>query len=362
MGVVAVCVLVNDRTPTYYRSTWLTEAEAQKNFCTTGDHLHCVCSPVREALSGNGVCEDGGAGSVAQETHKMPCSKAEVLVHTLTHADCSRIGLEVTALNVTDVMTKFEYMEYMTENTAGPILCRTGMDDNSVYSFVGSLLYGDDKETLLHRCDAGVDGTTGWGYYCYCAPSALDIQCAYGTDCGDCGARIMLPFAPPPPPPVPPGPPPTPPPRPPPIPPLSPPPRPPVAPDKLVVCYDNCIRWGINGYRDFSIDGSCDDTGDNSHSDFCTLGSDCTDCGKRIVPTRSILYTQCSIVISARRGGTVDPKNYVQLSEVSFFDVFGNPVTVANTTNPGGSYPSNENPSQVSDNDVKTKWLGAAAG
>ena len=75
-------------------------------------------------------------------------------------------------------------------------------------------------------------------------------------------------------------------------------------------------------------------------------------------PTPLLLYTQCTIVISALRGGT---SGIVQLSELSFFDVFGDLVAVGSTTNPGGDYPAGEGPSEATDGSTSTKWLGAAA-
>lgn len=38
-------------------------------------------------------------------------------------------------------------------------------------------------------------------------------------------------------------------------------------------CEDSCI---------FANDGECDDGGQDSQSDYCDWGTDCTDCGKRI--------------------------------------------------------------------------------
>lgn len=44
-----------------------------------------------------------------------------------------------------------------------------------------------------------------------------------------------------------------------------------------VVCEDTC--------RAFNNDGECDDGGENSDTDLCKIGTDCSDCGARIVIT-----------------------------------------------------------------------------
>jgi hypothetical protein len=44
-----------------------------------------------------------------------------------------------------------------------------------------------------------------------------------------------------------------------------------------IVCEDAC--------RAFNNDGECDDGGDGSDTDICRIGTDCSDCGERIVKT-----------------------------------------------------------------------------
>lgn len=41
-------------------------------------------------------------------------------------------------------------------------------------------------------------------------------------------------------------------------------------------CEDSCF---------FSMDGECDDGGIGSSSDYCNFGTDCSDCGTRVVKT-----------------------------------------------------------------------------
>ena len=119
-------------------------------------------------------------------------------------------------------------------------------------------------------------------------PNSVDHLCAYGTDCTDCGARALNPppalpppSAPPPltpprlpppdaPPPTPPGAPPTPPPAHPPPPPFSP---------GGYLCTDTCTASDIDGPRDYTNDGFCDDGRTGASSSVCALGTDCTDCG-----------------------------------------------------------------------------------
>ena len=280
--VSGYCVVLADGSAV--ASAWLADAEEQTTHCSTDSH--CVCRPAREALSGNGVCEDGGPGSEPQPTHKVPCDQYEVLNHTLTHGECAVVGQGVAEAG--DGLEAFDYVA--AADTEGAILCQT-VPPSSIsyaarkYRFRGDPLYGAlMTDTSRHFCDYGVEGLY-WGYYCYCAPSALDIRCPYGSDCGDCGRRSVLPFAPPPPPPLPPGSPPNVPPRPPPHPPPPPSPPPPAAPGSLVVCYDSCLRpWTAAQYFDFADDGSCDDSGADSRSGLCALGNDCSDCGARVVP------------------------------------------------------------------------------
>ena len=75
-------------------------------------------------------------------------------------------------------------------------------------------------------------------------PGAEFDHCAYGSDCTDCGNR---PDRPSPPPPIPPG---------------------------AAACDDSCI---------YSSNGNCNDGGSGSEYSHCTPGSDCTDCGPRIM-------------------------------------------------------------------------------
>ena len=42
------------------------------------------------------------------------------------------------------------------------------------------------------------------------------------------------------------------------------------------LCSDECV---------FANDGDCDDGGPSSDHDYCVLGSDCSDCGERLIIT-----------------------------------------------------------------------------
>jgi hypothetical protein len=104
-------------------------------------------------------------------------------------------------------------------------------------------------------------------------------------------ARVAVSPSPPPPPPSnPPAPPPCnppsdpspPPPSPIPPPPLA--PLPPHSPDSMVLCSNDCV------YNSFNYDmgsepsnGVCEDGGADSQQNYCKLGSDCADCGPRVV-------------------------------------------------------------------------------
>ena len=89
-------------------------------------------------------------------------------------------------------------------------------------------------------------GYTGDGDCDDGGPGAEFASCSLGTDCTDCGPRVM---------------------------PLAPPPQPPHQPS---VCSDGpgCT---------FTSDGWCDDGGPGAAFTHCPLGTDCTDCGPRPV-------------------------------------------------------------------------------
>ena len=74
--------------------------------------------------------------------------------------------------------------------------------------------------------------------------NSVSSACALGTDCADCGPRRIYPPPPPMPPPV--------------------------------LCSDTCAAFG---------NGECQDGGPSSISEFCALGTDCSDCA--CMPTRT---------------------------------------------------------------------------
>ena len=115
-------------------------------------------------------------------------------------------------------------------------------------------------------------------YYGRCedgGPGAESSHCALGTDCDDCGPRAIPPPPPPPPPPSPPPPPPTPSPPPPTPSPPAPQPPPEFPGGGMFTCLDTCVT---------SSNGVCNDGGVGSESSWCPLGTDCQDCGGRVVP------------------------------------------------------------------------------
>ena len=113
--------------------------------------------------------------------------------------------------------------------------------------------------------------------------------CTLGTDCSDCGPRLVLPPQPPPfpsPPPRPPEPPSRPP-----APPTPPaPPRLPPSPASPpgVLCSNECRQttysYTYNGHHWRALDGECQDGGEGAVLAFCALGTDCADCGPREIP------------------------------------------------------------------------------
>jgi len=110
--------------------------------------------------------------------------------------------------------------------------------------------------TCLDTCIYAGSGVCGDG-----GPGAEGASCFLGTDCIDCGPRLIFPAAPPPPAPplIPPSP--------------SPPPLPPLSPGGLI-CLDTCIYAGS---------GVCGDGGPGAESSSCFLGTDCIDCGPRLI-------------------------------------------------------------------------------
>lgn len=93
-------------------------------------------------------------------------------------------------------------------------------------------------------------------------PGAQHTVCLLGSDCSDCGPRVAGP----------------PPPHQPPSPALPPPPPPTVYPPAPVGMFYRCTETcsGTN-------DNTCNDGGPGSEFSACTLGTDCTDCGPRLI-------------------------------------------------------------------------------
>jgi hypothetical protein len=53
---------------------------------------------------------------------------------------------------------------------------------------------------------------------------------------------------------------------------------------ETLVCDDACVP--------FNNDGECDDGGEESISNLCKIGTDCSDCGERIVITKEKIKTR----------------------------------------------------------------------
>ena len=78
----------------------------------------------------------------------------------------------------------------------------------------------------------------------------------------------------------------------------SPPPAPYSADDSTAACNNDCLGCNVNGgctysygaggashdSRTYQSNGVCDDGGQGAQTTFCDLGSDCADCGPRVVP------------------------------------------------------------------------------
>ena len=128
-----------------------------------------------------------------------------------------------------------------------------------------SCTYSSDND-----CDDGGPGSEFSGH------------CSLGTDCIDCGPRTEspppspFPSSPPPPPPSP------------------SPTHTPHAHDTLAGNSRDAVmsdgpRRRLQGARciescNYAFDGDCDDTGPGAEYDVCQLGTDCTDCGPRVMP------------------------------------------------------------------------------
>ncbi len=117
---------------------------------------------------------------------------------------------------------------------------------------------------------------------CHDSYESVQDTCPYGSDCEDCGYRVVskdwqpgdLPKNPPSPPATP-----------------SPPASPPVPPSyptecpeelgERCLCTNECFVWGSSGERvDWTDDVWCDD---ESNFETCPYGSDCLDCGIRVI-------------------------------------------------------------------------------
>eukprot|EP00966_Prymnesium_polylepis_P217420 5032093-Prymnesium_polylepis.1 len=105
---------------------------------------------------------------------------------------------------------------------------------------------GSAEETARRRLQAGCTNTCSYVADGICddgGPGSQYSACVLETDCDDCGVRI----APPPPP----------------------------AAQGHASCTEAC---------QYAMDGFCDDGGGGSQYSDCYLGSDCTDCGARVMP------------------------------------------------------------------------------
>ena len=102
----------------------------------------------------------------------------------------------------------------------------------------------------LNTCGFGSEGCHDGG------PGSESDFCEYGTDCASCGPRDALPSLPPLPP--------------------APPAMPPYSPGE-VLCNNTC------GY----VQGVCEDAASAAGMQHCPLGSDCDDCGPRLMPPPS---------------------------------------------------------------------------
>merc|ERR1712185_661728 len=108
----------------------------------------------------------------------------------------------------------------------------------------------------LDTCTYSGGPAGGWASNGVCSdggPGAEGSDCALGTDCTDCGPRVMPPPSPPSP------------------------PAPPMLPGGSQ-CLDTC-NW--------ASDGVCEDGGPGAEWSDCALGTDCTDCGPRVMPPPS---------------------------------------------------------------------------
>ena len=112
-------------------------------------------------------------------------------------------------------------------------------------------------------------------------------DCPLGTDCADCGPRLIT--APPPPP------------RP------SPPPSP-APPAFMYMCDDSCDR---------ASDGVCEDGGhgsDRYSPEYCTYGTDCSDCGQRLMFT-ALAPMMCSNTCSYAHSGLCQDGGWIPLGD-----------------------------------------------
>ena len=124
--------------------------------------------------------------------------------------------------------------------------------------------------------DAAIDAQTG----------DRSDSCELGSDCADCGPRTIALLPPPHAPPDPPAPP-----SPMPPPPAAPPPPPPapLPPQPARLCSNVCAgtdySYTYGGHHWRASNGVCEDGGEGSGSEHCQLGTDCADCGDRVVAT-----------------------------------------------------------------------------
>jgi len=232
------------------------------NTCNSQFNSYSSCS--RDNSCGAGICDDGGPGSEYHSTNDYQCPLG---------TDCIDCGPRYISPPPPSPPPP--------PPPPPPSPPPPQFPGGGLFVCVNTCLpYCQRYSSWGYSCNTararnGICEDTGYGSVDLCG--ADKCGCAPGTDCADCGPRVVRS---PPPPPLPP------------LPPLTPPPPPPSTPPGIR-CSNECNSQMLlsTGYYCLSYGycgaGICDDGGPGSEYNYyyqCPLGTDCIDCGPRIMP------------------------------------------------------------------------------
>eukprot|EP01061_Rhynchopus_euleeides_P018238 TRINITY_DN30149_c0_g2_i5.p1 TRINITY_DN30149_c0_g2~~TRINITY_DN30149_c0_g2_i5.p1 ORF type:complete len:692 (+),score=96.94 TRINITY_DN30149_c0_g2_i5:48-2123(+) len=257
---------------------------------SVGTGKECLVKPTKLACtdscptSNNGICEDGGSGNTAGSTcpHGTDCTDCGVrqarsaLTAGFSEADlCWTASHDTFRLCSTGSTEQPLRSDSCRHSDSRGVIKSTDCDASCLVSICAAeascsgihVIEGDSLENYVQATllwFIGAHEANGRYLPCFvknsrilCADTCRNANdgfcndnltsnrtCSLGEDCGDCGPRAVQQASH-----------------------LS-------HPVHKVVCRDSCPLW--------NRDGVCQDGGDASSSQLCSLGTDCSDCGERV--------------------------------------------------------------------------------